>query len=351
MRQLLADLRGERRDPGARVLADVPPLVAMQDGGDEEPDGDRQHERVEADRAGHRVVRAGRHERPHQQEDERHAERPELVLERRRRVEVAAGQPDDAQHGDGPAAERDQGHADRGRRQERGEGHAERGALGDAALEDRVAGTRRGDRVDALPNVVDLVDDVRADVQEHGGHEGQQEQASVEESLGPGQCAARGDRGDRGRERKRPQHLPQRAAPAAEPRSEPELRVVLEPRPAGALWGGAGLHGGGRGDLLVVEAAPAFRRALRQTSVDGRGVHDRAELRLLLQHRLKERQLEAGVQVEGERARGDLLTGADEHERVEQLVGDEARRGVELLGAPGGGDPVAQLGLEAGALQ
>ena len=44
----------------------------------------------------------------------------------------------------------------------------------------------------------------------------------------------------------------------------------------------------------------------------------------------------------------DVLAGPAQHERVEQLVGDEvAGRGV-VLGPPGGRDPVAQVGLEAG---
>ena len=44
------------------------------------------------------------------------------------------------------------------------------------------------------------------------------------------------------------------------------------------------------------------------------------------------------------RALGDLLARAAEHERVEQLVGDELARAGVVLGAPRGGDAVAQLG-------
>ena len=51
--------------------------------------------------------------------------------------------------------------------------------------------------------------------------------------------------------------------------------------------------------------------------------------------------------MEAHRAGGDVLARAAEHERVEQLVGDEVAGGREVLGPPGGGDPVAQLALEA----
>ena len=72
---------------------------------------------------------------------------------------------------------------------------------------------------------------------------------------------------------------------------------------------------------------------------------------LLLDDRLEERQLEAGLVLEACGAGGDILARATEHEGVEELVGDELAGLVELLGTPGGGDAVAKLEREAGAAQ
>ena len=55
--------------------------------------------------------------------------------------------------------------------------------------------------------------------------------------------------------------------------------------------------------------------------------------------------------MEAQGAGGHVLARAAEHEGVEQLVGDQLARVVEVLGAPGGGDPVAQLDVEAGSAQ
>ena len=55
--------------------------------------------------------------------------------------------------------------------------------------------------------------------------------------------------------------------------------------------------------------------------------------------------------MERHRARGDVLARAAQHERVEQLVGDEVAGRREVLGAPGRRDPVAQLAVEPGPRQ
>ena len=97
--------------------------------------------------------------------------------------------------------------------------------------------------------------------------------------------------------------------------------------------------------------APALGGSLREPAVDPGRIEQGADLRLLLEDRLQQRQLQPGSLVEGERAGGDLLGGAAQHEGIEHLVGDQAGGGVELLRTPGGRDPVAQLALEAGAGQ
>ena len=91
--------------------------------------------------------------------------------------------------------------------------------------------------------------------------------------------------------------------------------------------------------------------AARDRGVDRRRGDELVDLAVLLEDRLEERQVEPGLDVEGHRARGDVLAGAAQHERVEQLVGDEVAGRREVLGAPGRRDPVAQLRVEAGALQ
>ena len=57
---------------------------------------------------------------------------------------------------------------------------------------------------------------------------------------------------------------------------------------------------------------------------------------------------EPGRGVEGHRLGGDVLARPAQHERVEQLVRDEVAGRRVVLGPPGGRDPVAQVGLEAG---
>ena len=66
----------------------------------------------------HREVRALDHQRPHQQEHERHAERAVLVLERRRRVAPAADEPEEPEDDDRRPAQRDQVEPDHDRERE-----------------------------------------------------------------------------------------------------------------------------------------------------------------------------------------------------------------------------------------
>jgi hypothetical protein len=55
--------------------------------------------------------------------------------------------------------------------------------------------------------------------------------------------------------------------------------------------------------------------------------------------------------MKGQRTGRHLLRRAAQHERVQQLVRDQAGCLVEVLGSPGGGDAVTQLALESGAGQ
>ena len=76
--EVAADAR-RQRDDAARVSSlDVAPLVAVQDRGDQQADRHRQDQRLERPGAADGVVGAVDHQRPHEQEDERHAERPDL---------------------------------------------------------------------------------------------------------------------------------------------------------------------------------------------------------------------------------------------------------------------------------
>src|SRR5438128_35951 len=79
---------GEGARAGARVLADVAPLVSVEDRGDEQPDRDAHDDRAPGEGSGDREERADDHQRSHEREDERDPERSELVLKRRRRVGV-----------------------------------------------------------------------------------------------------------------------------------------------------------------------------------------------------------------------------------------------------------------------
>src|SRR5204863_6019282 len=66
-------------------------------------------------------------------------------------------------------------------------------------------------RVDALPYVVDLVGDVRADVQGHATDERGDEEKRIECAFDRGQRAARGDGHGRRGEREGSRDLPERA--------------------------------------------------------------------------------------------------------------------------------------------
>ncbi len=77
-------------------------------------------------------------------------------------------------------------------------------------------------------------------------------------------------------------------------------------------------------------------------AVQHAGFHGGEDLGLILHHRLEQGNRHAGTVVLAG-ARGDVLTRADEHERLEQLVGDGLRGAVIVLGAPELVDLVAQL--------
>ena len=207
----------DRRDAGPAVLADVAPFVAVEDRRDQHPDRDRQDQRRRRPLAAHRVVGALDHQRPHQQEHDRDAERPVLVLERRRRVAPAADQPEQPEDDDRRAAQPDEIEPDDDREREERGGDQERGPLFHPALDDGVAGPRAGDRVDALPDVVDLVDDVRARVEEDRAEQGRDERRPVPQLVDPGEGRAGEDRDDRRGEGERPKDLVQRpgSAPCA----------------------------------------------------------------------------------------------------------------------------------------
>src|SRR2546423_10109906 len=178
----------------ASVLADVAPLVAVQDRGDEEANGYARGDRAQIETPAHRVIRADDHERPHQQENKWDADRPELVLEWRRGIGVAADEPDDAERDDRPAAHAHQVQADEHRDEKCRDREPIRGAAGDASFHDCVARARRYDRVDALAHVVDLVGDVRADVERDAAHERGEEEDRIECGLDRGEGAARPER-------------------------------------------------------------------------------------------------------------------------------------------------------------
>ena len=191
-------------------------------------------------------------------------------------------------------------------------------------------------------------------MEQHGTEQGGQERRPREPAVDRGEgrpCRHRDDRHGIG---ERSEDLPDRPGPAPKVRPGAEPAVVRQSdraiarlrvsqtadardvagaaehrdcldRPAAGRLGGSGIQRGRRGELV--------------------------DLAVLLEYRLEERQSETRFGVEGKRLGGNVLAGPAQHERVEQLVGDEvAGRGV-VLGPPGGGDPVAQLGLEAGPAQ
>ena len=142
MRGRASGLHRKRLRARAGVLADVAPLVAMQDRGDEQTDWDARGDGAEVKEPAHCVERPDHHERPHQEEHERDPDGTELVLERWGRVRIAADEADDPEGDDGPAARggEDETH-DHGDR-ERCDREPVRGPVADATLHDRVAGAR-----------------------------------------------------------------------------------------------------------------------------------------------------------------------------------------------------------------
>ncbi len=80
-------------------------------------------------------------------------------------------------------------------------------ALGHPALQDRMARPRRSDRVDALADVEDLVDDVRAGLDEHRRGERGQERNPGETAVDRGQRSACHGRHDAHRVSERPDDL------------------------------------------------------------------------------------------------------------------------------------------------
>src|SRR5437879_641694 len=120
-----ADSRRQCGDSGPRVFADVAPFVAVEDGRHQQPDRHRHDERLEGPAAGDREERAFYHQRAHEQEHKGNAQGAVLVLERRSRVEVAAGQAEETQHDDRRATKRDEVEANEDGRDERYEGEPE----------------------------------------------------------------------------------------------------------------------------------------------------------------------------------------------------------------------------------
>src|SRR5450759_5673788 len=127
---------------------------------------------------------------------------------------------------------------------EQAQREGEGAALAYAALEHGMAGARRSDRVDALPDVVDLIDYVGAGVEEHsagqGGQERQQRKVLVQER----ECSAGEHRNGRGGVGERPNDLVGSGEAATTSLEQPEPAVVGEPdrvdRIGGALPGRTG---------------------------------------------------------------------------------------------------------------
>ena len=321
MRRVAARTHRECRRSGPRIFTDVAPLVAVEDRRDEETNGYARSDRTCVERPGHRVKRPDHHQRSHEEKDDRDADRPELVLERRSRIGVSPDEADDPQDDDRQSADEREHDPHQKRDRECGDREAVCVAIADAALHDRVARARRHDRVDALAHVVDLVGDIRPHVERDGADERREEEERIE---GPGERregAARRDGDGRGGERERPRDLPQRSHSIRELRARRfPLRRERFAR-SGADFGGP---------------------------VERRGLQERGDLRFLLHDRLQQRQIHAGLVI-GRGTLGDFALRTAEDVRVEKLVGDEGARAGVVLRAPCRSDPVAHLGLEAGA--
>ena len=243
--------------------------------------------------AADREVRADDHQRTHQHEDQRDAQRPELVLERRRRVEVAAAQADQAEDDDRRAAQRHEVQPDRDGQAERQQGEGVGLALGQPALDDGVAGPRAGDRVDALPDVVDLVDDVGARVEQDGAEQGGHERRPGEPAVDRGQGRPGRHRDDRHGIGERAQDLPDRPGPAPNVRAGAEPAVVgqADPPIAPVVAHACIRTGADRG--ADDGRSPLGRSAagrLGRGRVERRGSAQLVDLAILLEDRLEERQ-------------------------------------------------------------
>ncbi len=202
-------------------------------------------------------------------------------------------------------------------------------------------------------------------MQQHPAGERRQERQEREPRIDDRERAAGEDR-DRGRGvGERPQDLVGGADAATSPLEKPEPAIVGQP--GGARRGGPGGRPGqcrpSRRDALP-ESAPARAPdrdrgrhglapgdSIRQRGVQLCRLDQLDRLILFLDHRLEKRQAQAGFGVESHRLRGDVLSGAAEHEGVQQIVGDELAGLVVVLGPPGCGDSVAYLLRESGALE
>ena len=131
-----ADLGGERGEPVPRILGDVPPLVAVQDRGDQQADRHRDHEKIGIERPRHGVVGPTHHHRTHENKNQGQPQGSVLVLKWRRGIEVAADETDQAEKHDRPAAmQRQEDAHDQGQDEAR-PGNQECATFTDPALED-----------------------------------------------------------------------------------------------------------------------------------------------------------------------------------------------------------------------
>src|SRR2546429_9215302 len=158
---------------------------------------------------------------------------PVLVRERWGGIEVAADEADQSEQHDRPAAVEHEEDAHKQRKDKSRPGDRERTALADAALENRHRHSRRRDRVDAVPNVIDLIDDVGPDMQAEATEQGGDEERPVHATLAERDRAADRDRQYRGREAERPDDLPHSPCTAGAgrpPLSPPPIRSKIKAR-------------------------------------------------------------------------------------------------------------------------
>ena len=102
-----------------------------------------------------------------------------------------------------------------------------------------------------------------------------------------------------------------------------------------------------------LRAASAVRRADRHRHLSeerGRG-QQLLDLALFLEDRLQERQVQPSPDVVRHRLRGDIIARTAQHERIEQIVGDQVAGGREVLGSPRRGDRITERGVEASPSQ